>query len=295
MCCRPSISSITNGFSLPFPLMLSQQASFTDTRRAKHNLATKRSRKKLNEHLNMLLQLVSNGEKAVVPTRSKVRTLEDIMHKVQKLQERVQLLETKLLLSDTGKFERWLSDLVLAEDFHLLPTLAKVCDVVSQLFAWKVAEIWFAFEKESIDSESKKVTLKLGNSFATNENGFVEKQFIAGFLASSQKYEFDPSHGLPGTVYVNNTPLWLNHLPSNPIFLRAPLAQTFGIYSALGIPFSIFGRTEAVLVFLDYTPRDENQNIAQRLVEIFKALACRVEDTLQRNQRSYAVSKSFSQ
>jgi hypothetical protein len=79
---------------------------------------------------------------------------------------------------------------------------------------------------------------------------------------------------------VNNTSLWLNHVSTNPIIFRAPLVQTFGIYLALGVPFSTSGRNEAVLVFLDYTPRDENQNIAYRLVEIFKAIVCRVEDTL---------------
>ncbi|GJD11717.1 hypothetical protein Gasu2_58460 [Galdieria sulphuraria] len=210
----------------------------------------------------MLLQLVSSDEVEIVPVRSKVRVLQEIIYRVQKLQGRVQLLETRLLLSDIERFEKWLNEMLSSQDFRFLPMLTRVCETVSQLSAWKIAEIWYAdtslIGKDELCEKSEEIILKLANSFATKENGLGELQLIRGFLASSQEYHFPPNSGLPGKVYSNETPLWLNHLATNPIFLRAKLARKFGVCSAVGVPFTLFGRIQAVLVFLDYVPREED-------------------------------------
>ncbi|GJQ12069.1 hypothetical protein GpartN1_g3860.t1 [Galdieria partita] len=278
--------------------MSSNKSSSADFKRLKHNIATKASRKKINDYLMMLLQLVSNGEAEVVPVRSKVRAIQEIIYQVKKLQDRVQLLETRLLLSDIECFEKWLNGLLSSQDVRVLPILTKACETVSQLSPWKIVEIWYAnvalTGEGKLLERSEEVTLALANSFATKESGLGELQLIQGFLASSQQYHFLPDFGLPGIVYSSETPLWLNHLPSNTIFLRSKLARKFGVYSAVGVPFTLFGQIRAVLVFLDCVPREEDPKLTERLSVLFEKVSRRLEVRIER-ENSFFVPTNDSE
>eukprot|EP00871_Galdieria_phlegrea_P000218 jgi/Galph1/1197/GphlegSOOS_G6052.1 len=257
-------------------------SALREVKRRKHNVATKASRKKLNDHIDMLLELVSS-DKESNSRRSKVRALQYIIMQVQKLQAQLQSLESRLLLADKETFERWLDSVLQSRNVKPMSLLTNLCYMVSQYSSWKIAEIWHVFtvtQPHEYQEAQEKVVLKLVNSFATKDHYLGEKNFLEGFLVASQDYEFQPNKGLPGKVYGHETPVWLNQLPVNPIFLRAPLAHKFGINSGLGIPFVLFGRVRAVLVFLDTVPRDEDSSVTRRLVEVFQLVSHRWESTL---------------
>ena len=77
----------------------------------------------------------------------------------------------------------------------------------------------------------------------------------AEFDALSRETAFTPGQGLPGRVWQNPKPAWIDDVTKAPDFLRAPIAARVSLHGAIAFPILLHGEILGVMEFFSRTVR----------------------------------------
>ena len=105
------------------------------------------------------------------------------------------------------------------------------------------------------------------------------------FLAATRSRMFDRGIGLPGRVWANAEPLWLEDVPTDPNFPRAPYALKAGLRSAFGFPILLGGEVLGVLEFFSEQIRQPDS----KLLEMLNAIGSQIGQFIERTEAEEAL------
>jgi PAS domain S-box-containing protein len=100
------------------------------------------------------------------------------------------------------------------------------------------------------------------------------------FIADARSRTFHTGIGLPGRVWASAEPVWLEDVPTDPNFPRAPFALKAGLRSAFGFPILLGGEVLGVLEFFSQQIRKPDS----RLLEMFSAVGSQIGQFMERTQ-----------
>ena len=176
-------------------------------------------------------------------------------------------IEIRLLLATTQAISR-------AADFHsaLKVTIGLVCETIG----WDFSEAWVPANDGTV--------LEYAEGWYTNDINLEE------FKQKSLKFTFAPHIGLPGRVWANKQPEWIEDVSveQNQFFLRPQLAAKVGLKAGFGIPILANDEVLAVLIFF----KKESIPEQSHLVQLVNAVATQLGSLIQRKQAEEALRLS---
>jgi two-component system, OmpR family, aerobic respiration control sensor histidine kinase ArcB len=139
-------------------------------------------------------------------------------------------------------------------------TLERICLEAG----WDVGEAW-------LPSEQLDKMVYSGAYYMTDEN-------LTDFVTASRDYTFSPGEGLPGRVWQQKEPVWINDLQQESNFLRLELAKTYHLTTGVGIPIIAQDTVVSVLVFFMKQPHE----IDQAIVQLVKGVGLQIGELFRR-------------
>ncbi|MGB0560722.1 MAG: EAL domain-containing protein [Spirulinaceae cyanobacterium] len=115
--------------------------------------------------------------------------------------------------------------------------------------------------------------------------GRPELPQLEPFHQASLNCTFAWGQGLPGRVWQTQQSQWFSDASTDPTFVRAPLAQEYGIKAGFGVPVLADGVVVAVLVFFMRRAHLRDPH----LLQLVATLASELGQSLQRKQRHEAA------
>ncbi|GET41119.1 adenylate/guanylate cyclase domain-containing protein [Microseira wollei] len=176
-------------------------------------------------------------------------------------------VEIRLLLAATQAISR-------AADFHsaLKVTISLVCETIG----WDFGEAWVPADDATV--------LEYAQGWYIGDINLEE------FKQKSLKFTFAPHIGLPGRVWANKEPEWIEDVSfeQSQSFLRAQLAAKVGLKAGFAIPILANDQVLAVLVFF----KKESIPEQPHLVQLVNAVATQLGSLIQRKQAEEALRLS---
>ncbi|MEM8637613.1 MAG: EAL domain-containing protein [Cyanobacteria bacterium P01_G01_bin.54] len=147
--------------------------------------------------------------------------------------------------------------------------LGLILEQVCQATGWDFGEVWVP--------NTKALALELLPTWY----GRPELPQLKPFRQASLNYAFGWGMGLPGQVWQTQQPQWFSDASVEPAFVRAPLAQEYGIKAGFGVPVLANHTIVAVLVFFMRRAHLRDPH----LLQLVSTLAQELGQSLQRKQR----------
>lgn len=203
---------------------------------------------------------------------SQTRLNEELKIKNKQLEQEIRdrekaEVEIRLLLITTQAISR-------ATDFHsaLKVTIGLVCETIG----WDFAEAWVPTDDGTV--------LEYAQGWYASDINLEE------FKQKSLKFTFAPQIGLPGRVWANKEPEWIEDVSveQNQFFLPPQLAAKVGLKAGFGIPILANDQVLAVLVFF----KKESIPEQSHLVQLVNAVATQLGSLIQRKQAEEALRLS---
>ncbi|WP_392535640.1 PAS domain S-box protein [Nostoc sp. C117] len=165
--------------------------------------------------------------------------------------------ESRLLLLTTQAITR-------ASDVN--NALAVVLQLICQTIGWDFGEAWIPNEDDTILEHS------LG--------WYGEENSLEEFYHQSKTVKFPMGVGLPGRVWQNQEPEWIEDVcqVTEPIFWRSPQATNVGLKAGFGVPILANNQVLAVLVFF----KRSSVLIDRRLLLLVSAVAAQLGGLIER-------------
>ncbi|BAZ48288.1 multi-sensor hybrid histidine kinase [Nostoc sp. NIES-4103] len=140
--------------------------------------------------------------------------------------------------------------------------LRLICNTIN----WDFGEAWIPTEDNSI----------LEHSLVW----YAESSDLEEFGRQSQSVKFPPGAGLPGRVWYNREPEWIENVSQvrEPIFWRSPQAAKVGLKAGFGVPILAGKEVLAVLVFF----KRSSLPVDKRLVLLVRAVAAQLGGLIER-------------
>ncbi|MBD2486592.1 PAS domain S-box protein [Aulosira sp. FACHB-615] len=119
---------------------------------------------------------------------------------------------------------------------------------------------------------------------------YGEETSLGQFSLNSQTVKFVVGEGLPGRIWQNKQPEWIEDVSvaTQPLFLRSPQAAQVGLKAAFGVPILADGEVLAILVFFKRTA----VSIDKRLLMLVGAVATQLGSLIQRKMIEAAHRQS---
>ena len=166
--------------------------------------------------------------------------------------------------------------MAIAESEDLYSALVVVLRNVCNTTGWDYGEAWLP----SPDGKQLQHSQAWYSSLADMEE----------FTNQSKKFTFPPGIGLPGSVWSSKKPQWRRNVNTDTSFLRAQIADKYGLKAAMGIPVLADKKVVAVLCFFLRQQREEDE----RLLMLVSVTAAQLGSVIQRNQAEEALKKSMN-
>jgi signal transduction protein with GAF and PtsI domain len=136
-------------------------------------------------------------------------------------------------------------EIAKTEDFEA--ELTNILEQSCQAEGWKYAEVW----------------VPDGRVLRCHASHYMASEQLAVFRNESEEFTFTAGSGLPGRVWMLETPEWIENVTLEPaIYYRSDIAKKVGLKAALGVPILAKGEVIAVLAFY----RDEAQPPNESLI-----------------------------
>ncbi len=176
-------------------------------------------------------------------------------------------VEIRLLLAATQAISR-------APDFHC--ALKVTIGLVAETIGWDFSEAWVPTNDGTV--------LEYAQGWYTSDLNLEE------FKQKSLKFTFAPHIGLPGRVWANKQPEWIEDVSveQNQFFLRPQLAAKVGLKAGFAVPILANDEVLAVLVFF----KKESIPEQSHLVQLVNAVATQLGSLIQRKQAEEALRLS---
>ena len=163
---------------------------------------------------------------------------------------------------------------VLAESSTLKEASGKILKAICTALEWDLGEIWIFDQQDSV--------------LHNEEIWHVSPLKSAEFKAATKQITFPAQVGLPGRVWENAKPLWIEDVVYDTKFIRASIAERAGLHGAFGFP--IIGDNEVLGVICFYS--QEIRKPDRDLLDMMSAIGSRIGLFIKRKQAEEALVQS---
>jgi two-component system sensor histidine kinase/response regulator len=153
---------------------------------------------------------------------------------------------------------------VLSEASSLSQAVSPILQCICETLGWDLGVVWKVGRNESV----------LRCVALWHTPSISPKEFIADTLSRT----FARSIGLPGRVWANAEPVWLEDVPTDPNFPRIPFALKADLHSAFGFPILLRGEVLGVLEFFSRDIRKPDN----KLLEMLSAIGSQIGQFMER-------------
>jgi two-component system sensor histidine kinase/response regulator len=153
---------------------------------------------------------------------------------------------------------------VLAEAPALASATPRILQVMCESLNWWVGAIW------RVDQEAKLLRCV--------ETWHMPSAPVEEFDQSTHSRTFPPGEGLPGRVWAQAQPVWIEDVTCDANFPRAPIAAKEGLHAAFGFPILLGSEVLGVLEFFSH----QIQQPDHRLLEMMGAIGSQIGQFIER-------------
>jgi two-component system, sensor histidine kinase and response regulator len=160
---------------------------------------------------------------------------------------------------------------VLAEAPTLAAATPRILQAICNSLAWSVGAIWRVDQKEKL--------LRCVETWHTPTTRAPE------FDRRTHAVTFSPDVGLPGRVWSEARPVWIEDVTGDANFPRAPLAAKEGLHAAFGFPILLKSEVLGVLEFFSH----QTQKPDRRQLEMMGAIGSQIGQFIERLEAEDAL------
>jgi len=160
---------------------------------------------------------------------------------------------------------------VLAEAPTLASATPLVLQAICESLAWSVGAIWRVDQKEKL--------------LRCVETWHMPSAQLKEFDQHTHSRTFPLGVGLPGRVWEQAQPAWIEDVPHDANFPRASIAAKEGLHAAFGFPILLGAEVLGVLEFFSH----EIQKPDRRLLEMMSAIGSQIGQFIERKEAEEAL------
>ena len=160
---------------------------------------------------------------------------------------------------------------VLAEALTLASATPRILQAICESLNWSVGAIW------RVDKEEKLLRCV--------ETWHMPSSQVKEFDQGTHSRTFPPGVGLPGRVWVQAQPTWIEDVTCDANFPRASTAAQEGLHAAFGFPILLGTETLGVLEFFSH----QIQKPDGRLLEMMSAIGSQIGQFIERKEAEDAL------
>jgi PAS domain S-box-containing protein len=160
---------------------------------------------------------------------------------------------------------------VLAEAPSLQEAAPQILKSICETLEWAVGTVWKLDKKEGV--------------LRCVETWHIPTANVNEFSALTRSHTFDRGIGLPGRVWQEIAPLWIEDLAVDPNFPRAPIATKEGLRSAFGLPILLADEVLGVLEFFSPEIRQPDT----KLLNLLSAIGSQIGQFIERTEAEAAL------
>jgi PAS domain S-box-containing protein len=160
---------------------------------------------------------------------------------------------------------------VLAEAPSLARGTPRILQAICESLNWSVGAIWRVDDRE-----------KLLRCVATWHMSAAQ---VAEFDRNTHSRTFSPGVGLPGRVWAQAQPAWIEDVTRDANFPRATIAALEGLHAAFGFPILLGAEVLGVLEFFSH----QIQQPDHRLLEMMNAIGSQIGQFIERKEAEEAL------
>jgi PAS domain S-box-containing protein len=160
---------------------------------------------------------------------------------------------------------------VLAEATSLHEAAPQILKSICETLEWAVGTVWKLDKKEGV--------------LRCVETWHIPTANVSEFCALTRSNTFDRGIGLPGRVWQEIAPLWIEDLAVDPNFPRAPIATKEGLRSAFGFPILLADEVLGVLEFFSPEIRQPDT----KLLNLLSAIGSQIGQFIERTEAEAAL------
>ena len=160
---------------------------------------------------------------------------------------------------------------VLAEAASLHAAAPQILKSICETLEWAVGTVWKLDKKEGI--------------LRCVETWHIPAMTVNEFSALTRSHTFERGIGLPGRVWQEIAPLWIEDLAVDPNFPRAPIASKEGLRSAFGFPILLGDEVLGVLEFFSPEIRQPDT----KLLNLLSVIGSQIGQFIERTEAEEAL------
>ena len=160
---------------------------------------------------------------------------------------------------------------VLAEAATLASATPRILQAVCESLDWSVGAIWRVDQKRKL--------------LCCVETWHVPSAQVKEFDQGTHSRTFSPGIGLPGRVWSQAQPAWIEDVARDPNFPRASIAAQEGLHAAFGFPILVGAEVLGVLEFFS----NQIQQPDPRLLEMMSAIGSQIGQFIERKDAEDAL------
>ena len=160
---------------------------------------------------------------------------------------------------------------VLAEAPSLHAAAPQILKSICETLEWTVGTVWKLDKNESL--------------LRCVETWHIPTTNVGEFSALTRSHAFDRGIGLPGRVWEEIAPLWIEDLAVDPNFPRAAIATKEGLRSAFGFPILLGDEVLGVLEFFSPEIRQPDT----KLLNLLSAIGSQIGQFIERTEAEAAL------
>ena len=154
---------------------------------------------------------------------------------------------------------------ILAESRSLDASATTLLQAICESLGWDLGQLWIA------DRDSDRLRWLASWHTAAIASDFVE---------ASRGRTFARGIGLPGRIWADGQPSWIEDLASDPNFPRGPVAAKIGLTSGFGFPIKLGEDVSGVMEFF----RRDRQTADPTLLEVMATIGNQLGQFIERNR-----------
>ena len=136
---------------------------------------------------------------------------------------------------------------LLGESISFRDACEKLIRLIGKRFGWEYGEIWL------VDSIRQRLVWQVACSNAEND--------FSQFREFSQRLSFSKGEGLPGLIWEQEKPTWLEDVVNIARFVRRFEAKAAGLHSGMGFPIRVGDDIYGIMVFLSQRIQPPDQGL----------------------------------
>jgi len=160
---------------------------------------------------------------------------------------------------------------VLAEALTLASATPLILQAICESLDWSVGAIWRVDQKEEV--------------LRCVETWHMRSAQVKEFDQRTHSRTFPPGVGLPGRVWEQAQPAWIEDVTHDANFPRASIAAKEGLHAAFGFPILLGAEVLGVLEFFSH----EIQQPDRRLLEMMSAIGSQIGQFIERREAEEAL------